>query len=1611
MITAMFLCAVLSGANSVQPPPTLLAWDPPPDSLMRTDHRDWVSIRRFDSLALLDLPKQSNAANAQAFLAKWLPKASNQDEVGFLLGRFHCQSKSDQCLDSPSRQKILAWLDRYFRTESRQSFRDALAESNFLSGAIRFRGWGRSVLDVRPGDTVRLPVSTFSEVRIPNPASVSFEVGRVGFHGWDTVEVVVCDTIRAFPTDERGILWQLEDTLPGPGLFRLTQLEKDGFQDVFVNSTRLEASVLRSGKSLLVFATSFDPALKGPFHLVARFPDKTWQEMWTDSNGLARLELSKDYDGSEIRFVLEGGGNVAFAADPYRNRAFVDWGGFLWSDRPVYRPGDLVHLGGTVMGVDERGKIRRFNADSVRIEVKALRLSRDVAMNASRQISDTIRIPGTQPSGKMEACMKATYRDDDRSRSSVKDGCVEWLVETGRKPVFEVVAIPRMEATVQGDSAVLGIRSRNLDGSPVVGGVARISWRSDPEDRTNSYGRRASEGLEERTVALDVLGKANVKIPTLETGEVWDMPVTITVTDPGHRVEKAAISLPIWTNRLKADVEFSPKRFCIGDSIHAEVVLKSNTFQPEAGWIRFRHLAAGDVVLDTLVRVEETGLCRLAILPRATEQERLELASSTNLSAPWALQSVEVPFPSDRGQVRVELSTVSGGVHPGDTARMVARNLKAGQSVLATVEKGELLRYEVLRANESGIANVSIPVDPAMFPRFLVRVWHANREKMDSDQEDVSVEDSSPDRGLSLEVPSESTPGAMVVARVRLRDRLGHPMGGRFSLSVADDAIWQIPSEREREDVLPKGGVGERMRISGILSVSENNWQPDRELWYLEVLNRRIQTNRERGVPPSVKSSKRPVEGTHAEHEVEAVTESSSRRERSRYASVWRTPPSPGTKPRVRFPIRDFTYWSDSVVIGADGVGEVSVRLPRETATWRFVVRGLDESGNYHERVARIDSRDNPLVDLHPQRFLVETDTAWIGGCLRNPGPVQQETKIAFDAKSPDGHKMTVVGKSLEVPPGSSVDVGWPVVVAGGDSLVAKVHATTDRRSEDLRIAIPVRRHGEEHVSSRHGRLDAIQPRISVDLDAPPGAAADAGTWQVRMSAGALPSLREPLEYLEEFPYAGLEQTVSRFVSRLHYAQAARTAGIRGDSLEPTSMMSDSVMIDRIGKMRISQQGWGWWEGANPDPKMTVMALDGLQKAQTEMAARPTEESRRQLETLNRILKEERYPLWNIIREKKSPPALRLQALKVMANPGMEESVDMLQKELAEIWESRDSLGVVSLAFALEAGHRIGFSDLEKDALERIRKQTINGKSSNGTGDLRHWPMDSGWGWAGDSVESSALVLGALARTGHGTSFAKPGIAWLQEQRQNGHWGSTRATARVLDAILSATDTTKNTRPRGTLKILAGKKLLASAPIDGSNPDLAEVARQFSPAQVKEGLRLEYQGEGEIQWSVARKWQDRAGVLRAPSGDLSVRRVYRRVDRKTDSSGVVHETLAPFDGSLRVGEEIEVTIELDSRVGAEHLMVEDRFPAGMAISSSGFERLQKWGSWLAYGESGVDKMAWFLSEVRPGMARLSYRLRAKHPGVYHALPARAELLYRPTVKANSEVSVVRIEGK
>lgn len=47
-------------------------------------------------------------------------------------------------------------------------------------------------------------------------------------------------------------------------------------------------------------------------------------------------------------------------------------------------------------------------------------------------------------------------------------------------------------------------------------------------------------------------------------------------------------------------------------------------------------------------------------------------------------------------------------------------------------------------------------------------------------------------------------------------------------------------------------------------------------------------------------------------------------------------------------------------------------------------------------------------------------------------------------------------------------------------------------------------------------------------------------------------------------------------------------------------------------------------------------------------------------------------------------------------------------------------------------------------------------------------------------------------------------------------------------------------------------------------------------------------------------------------------------------------------------------------------------------------------------------MAFFASSLARGKHSVAYRLRAEIPGKFHALPARAEAMYAPELKANSD---------
>jgi alpha-2-macroglobulin len=103
---------------------------------------------------------------------------------------------------------------------------------------------------------------------------------------------------------------------------------------------------------------------------------------------------------------------------------------------------------------------------------------------------------------------------------------------------------------------------------------------------------------------------------------------------------------------------------------------------------------------------------------------------------------------------------------------------------------------------------------------------------------------------------------------------------------------------------------------------------------------------------------------------------------------------------------------------------------------------------------------------------------------------------------------------------------------------------------------------------------------------------------------------------------------------------------------------------------------------------------------------------------------------------------------------------------------------------------------------------------------------------------------------------------------------------------------------------------------------------------------------------------------------------------------------------LKSGELVEVELEIDSKNDYEYLIFED-------FKAAGFEPVEVQSGYNgndlgAYVEFRDERVAFFARTLARGKHSVSYRLRAEIPGKFHALPARAQAMYAPELRANSD---------
>ncbi|MBA2646808.1 MAG: alpha-2-macroglobulin, partial [Pyrinomonadaceae bacterium] len=509
---------------------------------------------------------------------------------------------------------------------------------------------------------------------------------------------------------------------------------------------------------------------------------------------------------------------------------------------------------------------------------------------------------------------------------------------------------------------------------------------------------------------------------------------------------------------------------------------------------------------------------------------------------------------------------------------------------------------------------------------------------------------------------------------------------------------------------------------------------------------------------------------------------------------------------------------------------------------------------------------------------------------------------------------------------------------------------------------------------------------------------------RIETSPSVAGALFGALDYLTGYPYGCTEQTMSRFLPTVIVAKTLRD--VRTATIGEDNNINAKVErgLDRLYGFQHADGGWGWWKTDTTDPFMTAYVVDGLTIAKR--AGYAVDESRiaRGRERLRQMIDAGKT-------EDDKPIDAEARAYMIYA---LNESGEGANSYLDNLFAKRGELqpyGRALLALALKRGN---------DGRARAVATEIERTAITDSGLDAHWQSgrrvgDFDFVQANDT-EATALSLKALAQIAPQSPLLAKAARWLVTNRQRGgYWLSTKQTAFAIYGLTDYLKVSQELSPDYTVEVyLNGEQVLSrkveAADVSGAPTFVVE--RKGGQVGDRSEVRVVKRGRGSVYVAATLDYFTSAENLAAKgSKELRLTREYLRLRVTEKEDGKASWTIEPFTGEIRSGDLIVVRLRVEG-ARAQYLMIEDPIPAGgeqiervsginLNYNSNG------WGDWYSAREFHDEKTVIFVNYF-DGDATFQYAMRVQTPGAFRVGPARAELMYRPTVEANTGLGEMQI---
>ena len=901
--------------------------------------------------------------------------------------------------------------------------------------------------------------------------------------------------------------------------------------------------------------------------------------------------------------------------------------------------------------------------------------------------------------------------------------------------------------------------------------------------------------------------------------------------------------------------------------------------------------------------------------------------------------------------------------HPGDIAEIFIPNpLDAATQALITVERGTVHSSQIIPI-EAGGSIFSLPLTDEDAPTVYVSAALLGGREFRVGYAKLDVAPDAQVLNVTLtSQPTRSQPGGEVNFGVQVTDAAGNPVQGEFSLAVVDLAALAL-ADPNSEDIVSAFYSEEKIGVKTSLSMAADSV-------YGVFLDGGLGG------------------GGGGGGDVISVS-------------------------REDFP--DTAYWNGEIVTDATGRAQVSVILPDNLTTWQVDLRGLTMDTRVGSAEMQVVSTKDVLIRPVTPRFMVVGDHVEMAAIVHNNTADDLQGTVTLQAIGFLLDDPALIEQQVSIPAGGRTRVAWWGTAQDAETAELIFDSQFGDHQDMTRPiwgSLPILRYTSPQSFVTAGVLPEAGSKLEV-ISLPRSFVPTGGRLDVELAPSLAAAILDSLEAMPVPTHTSSNEAVlSYLLPNLETYRALQAAGLDNPDLKERLDASLDESVSRLAARQNEDNGWGWWAEGKSHPYISTYILFGLWRAR-ELGVYVDETmiiaAREYLTAARPYSGSETLAVWQMDR------LAFIEYVMQMTGGAEAESVEKL-------YEWRDQISPWAQALlALTLEDRTAGDARAKDLLSNLQSSAI--RSASGA----HWESDAeSWRNPGTPNYTTATIIYVLAQRDPANPILADAVRYLASHRNvHGYWGSSYESAWSLLALTEVmkgagelnANFTFNADLNGTI-IAEGQTsgpetltpIVSSAPLDGLQlavPNALTISREA--------------GIGRLYYRAALLVNRPAETAPPLDQGFEISRSFIDAD--------CEENCASLDSTqLMTGAKLQVQLTLNVPHDSYFVMVEDFIPSGTEILNQRLKTSQQgeqatdasvydpddpfakgWGWWL-FDEPQIhdDHIQWAADYLPAGTYVLTYTLTPLQAGEYRVLPAHAWQAYFPEVQGTSAGEIFEI---